>query len=80
MVNKTGAVHIKWQDPSNPNGLILTYDIEYMNQNIKNVSGTYNISLNILFFLRIQCVVFNHYSHLDYNCHDSVNIDLELYF
>ncbi|XP_060592514.1 insulin-like peptide receptor [Ruditapes philippinarum] len=37
MVNKTGAVHIKWQDPPNPNGLILTYDIEYMNQNIKNV-------------------------------------------
>ncbi|KAL4228229.1 hypothetical protein ACF0H5_013662 [Mactra antiquata] len=35
--NKTNAVHIKWEDPPNPNGLILTYDIEYRNPNIQFV-------------------------------------------
>lgn len=53
LTNKTGAVHIKWQDPLKPNGLILTYDIEYMNQNIKNVSFTAEFFPSIL----LQCGV-----------------------
>lgn len=36
--NKTGAVHIHWDDPPNPNGLIVTYEIEYSKSNIQNVS------------------------------------------
>ena len=36
--NTTRAVYIKWKDPRMPNGLILTYEIEYMKANINNVS------------------------------------------
>ena len=36
--NKTGAIYIKWKDPPKPNGLILSYDIEYVKANIANVS------------------------------------------
>ena len=36
--NKTSAVHIRWEDPLSPNGLILTYEIEYSKSNIQNVS------------------------------------------
>lgn len=38
VTNKTGAVHIHWDDPPAPNGLIVTYEIEYSKSNLQNVS------------------------------------------
>ncbi|XP_052240273.1 insulin-like peptide receptor isoform X2 [Dreissena polymorpha] len=37
VANNSNAVHIKWQDPVNPNGLIVTYEIEYKKSNIQHV-------------------------------------------
>ena len=48
--NRTGAVNIRWSDPVSPNGLILTYEIEYSKSNIQNVS-----SLSLLKPLPIMC-------------------------
>lgn len=38
VTNKTGAIHIRWEDPPNPNGLIVTYEIEYMKSSLPDVS------------------------------------------
>jgi len=38
VTNKTGAVYIRWEDPTSPNGLIVAYEIEYIKSNLQNVS------------------------------------------
>ncbi|KAL3867340.1 hypothetical protein ACJMK2_044550 [Sinanodonta woodiana] len=35
--NRSGEVVIQWSDPPQPNGLILTYEIEYSRVNIRNI-------------------------------------------
>ncbi|XP_052795238.1 insulin-like peptide receptor isoform X2 [Mya arenaria] len=37
VANQTNAVHITWDDPPKPNGLIVTYEIEYKKSNIQHV-------------------------------------------
>lgn len=47
MSNKTGEVIVKWDKPKEPNGLILSYDIQY-SKVMKDVRSL--IFLNLLTF------------------------------
>lgn len=39
VLNQTsGSVKLKWAEPVNPNGMIVTYQVEYKREDIVNVS------------------------------------------
>ena len=40
-----GGVQMKWMDPPMPNGLIVTYEIEFWDQQLDNVSGDVALSM-----------------------------------
>lgn len=52
--NSRSTVKLVWEEPPDPNGLIVTYQIEYRNVNIQNVSNflssrSWFVDLNIFF-------------------------------
>ena len=47
--NHTGQIMIKWESPKNPNGLIVTFEIEYWKTNLVDVSKQFNY-----FFLQLE--------------------------
>nr|AYV97262.1 insulin-like peptide receptor [Sinonovacula constricta] len=61
--NNTGAVRITWMDPEMPNGLILTYEIEYMKTNINNVKPI------------VICVTYKHYREVGKYGHELNKLD-----
>lgn len=60
--NRTGAVHIRWQDPPHPNGLIITYELEYSKSKILNVKPT------------LICITYKMYRDVGKNGHTLENL------